>query len=130
MLSEDRIDQAIEAHTKWKREFVQAIQDGGDELTYEMVSADDRCGMGIWLQGDVAAKKSVLYERVKKLHRDLHLEAGRIFALANEGQSYEAMQAMEPNTPFARLSSSLRYALDQWRFKIRQATRGDPPKER
>jgi hypothetical protein len=121
MLSEDMIERVLGAHGKWKCEFAQAIRDASGELTVEEVSADDQCELGMWLQGADVPGKPVPYERVMKLHRDFHVEAGRVFALARAGQPYEAMQAMEPNTPFARLSGSLCYALDQWRFKIRRA---------
>lgn len=117
------IDRALGAHGEWKRRLAQAVQGAGDQLTIEMVSADDRCELGTWLRSEASAEIPLLCERVTKLHREFHLEAGRVLALAQGGQSYEAMQAMEPSSAFARLSGSLSYALEQWRFKIRRATR-------
>lgn len=126
-IQEDVIDKALRAHVEWKRRLAQAIRDAGGQLTVEVVSADDRCEFGTWLHNEVAAEPALLYEKVNLLHRDFHLEAGRVLALAKAGQCDEAMQAIAPDSAFARLSGSLCYAQDQWRFKIRRNTQSDVP---
>jgi hypothetical protein len=124
MEMEEAIGKALLVHGEWKRRLVQVIGKNGEGLSVEVVSSDDQCEFGKWLNLELGADIRSLpsYERAKKLHADFHREAGRVLTLAKNRQRFEAMAALDPVSEFARISGALTLTLDQWRFRTRRAT--------
>ena len=128
MLTEEAIDRALLAHGDWKRRLAQAIDRDGEGLSIQVVKSDDLCEFGLWLYRDLddSIKSLPIYERARQLHAEFHREAGRVLAMAQSKHRFEAKDAIEPDSQFARLSGALTLVLDKWRFRARKATQEFP----
>lgn len=111
-----QIRDAIGAHGAWKARLVDAIAKGTCPLTVAQAQADDACAFGKWLKGGPQLKVDggAHFEKVSKLHRDFHVCAGRILALALSGHGAEAAKLTMPGTDYAQLTGSLGLALMNW----------------
>jgi hypothetical protein len=89
---------AIDAHIKWKERLHDAITGAGDgELDPEMVSRDDQCVLGQWLNGVGGERYAQLpaFRDVRAKHIYFHLCAGKVLALARAGRREEAIAMLE-----------------------------------
>lgn len=89
---------AIDAHIKWKERLHDAITGAGDEaLDPEVVSRDDQCVLGEWLNGVGGERYAQLpaFRDVRAKHIYFHLCAGKVLALARAGRKDEAIAMLE-----------------------------------
>jgi hypothetical protein len=89
---------AIDAHVKWKERLHDAIAGSGqDELNMEMVSRDDQCVLGQWVNGIGGERFSALpaFQDVRAKHAHFHQCAGKVLALARVGRRQEAISMLE-----------------------------------
>lgn len=119
--SADPLRSAIAAHSDWKARLVLAIETGSRALSVATVRRSDQCLFGQWLHGTIstADRQSPHFETATALHATFHEHAADVLALAQQGRTREALDAIAPGTPFARISSELTSAIDTWRSNQR-----------
>jgi hypothetical protein len=109
------IIKAVSAHVLWTAKLKTAIYSGESSYSLPEVEADDRCELGKWLsQISAELKKSPHYAKTLELHHQFHGVAGRIFSLAINGRSTEALKATEANGDITKASASLVRELRAW----------------
>jgi hypothetical protein len=111
-----QITKAVSAHVMWTARLKAAIQSGESSYSLPEVEADDQCELGKWLKGPISPElhNSPHYAKTLELHQQFHRVAGRIFRLALNGKSSEALQAMEINGDFTKASTSVISELRAW----------------
>jgi hypothetical protein len=110
------IIKAVSAHVMWTAKLKTAIHSGESSSSLPEIEADDRCELGKWLKSEISPelKKSLHYAKTLELHHQFHLVAGRIFGLAINGKSTDALKALEASGDFTRASASLVGELQAW----------------
>jgi hypothetical protein len=110
------IIKAVSAHVMWTAKLRTAIHSGESSYSLPEIEADDRCELGKWLKSQIAPelKNSPHYANTLELHHQFHRVAGRIFGLAFNGQSTDALKAMEANGDLTKASASLVSELRAW----------------
>ena len=108
MDQKQKVDAAIEAHTKWITRLRVAIDNGTSEFQPAVVKTDNACEFGKWLYADfpAALKGSPLFNEIRDLHATFHANAGRILEQALAGKKAEAMKDLDSDSAFRK--SSLR----------------------
>ena len=89
---------AIDAHVKWKERLHDAIAGGSqEELSIDMVSRDDECSLGQWLNGVGGKRFGTLpaFRNVRERHAYFHKCAGKVLGLAKTGRKAEAIAMLE-----------------------------------
>jgi hypothetical protein len=121
MAYSDEIDKAIAAHGMWKQRLLEAITSGSSEFGVGQIQVDNRCDFGKWFYGlPPALRETDQDQKIQKLHAAFHREAARVLDLALKGRKDEAMQALSPGNPYARLTGQLTIALTQWKQILSQ----------
>lgn len=117
----DPLRNAIAAHSDWKARLVMAIEAGSSSLSVATVRRSDQCPFGQWLHGTISAtdRQSPHFETVKALHATFHQCAADVLELAQQSRRTEALDAIAPGEPFARVSAELTTAIDVWRTSRR-----------
>jgi hypothetical protein len=113
----DNIRSAMVAHSAWKARLKDAITSGKSDKTVADARADNLCDFGKWLRGpDItpAVKSTTSYTRAMDLHTKFHAEAARVLEIALQGKKDAALAAMEPGSPFSRVSAELVNVLTEW----------------
>jgi hypothetical protein len=110
------IIKAVSAHVMWSAKLKTAIHSGDSSYSLPEIEANDRCELGKWLKSQISPelKNSPHYTRALELHNQFHRVAGKIFGLAINGKSTEALKAIEANGDFAKASASLVSELRAW----------------
>jgi hypothetical protein len=111
-----QITKVVSAHVLWTAKFKAAIQSGESSYSLPEIEADDQCELGKWLKGPISSElhNSPHYAKTLELHRQFHRVAGRIFSLAINGKSTEALKAMDANGDITKASASLVSELRAW----------------
>jgi CheY-like chemotaxis protein len=106
---------AISAHVLWTAKLKAAIQSGESSYFLPEVEAD-QCELGKWLTSPISPElhNSPHYAKTLELHHHFHSEAGRILRIAIDGQSAEALKAMETNGEITKACASLVSELRAW----------------
>ena|ERR1700730_4112365 len=120
------ITKAVSAHVMWTAKFKTAIQSGESSYSLPEIEADDQCELGKWLKSPISPelKNSPHYAKTLELHHQFHGVAGRVFSLAINGKSTEALKAMEANGDITKASASLVSELRAWNKAIGPDERG------
>jgi hypothetical protein len=105
----EQVDAALAAHSQWKARLRSAITSGSSEFQVSVVSQDNQCAFGKWLYGEGKSSfpSPAEHEEVRALHAEFHREASRVLGLAVSGKAKEASLAMEPGSPFSKISGGL-----------------------
>jgi hypothetical protein len=105
-------DDAVAAHSEWKRKLYSYVQQPDHSLRADDVAADDRCVMGQWLKGE-AQKYSAFPEfaKLKAEHTRVHKAAADIVNRVNSGQDVSADLAIGGGSEFGRASSAVVLAI-------------------
>jgi len=105
----EQVNAAVAAHGQWKVRLRQAIATGNSEFDVRVVSQDNQCAFGKWLYGEGKSSfpSAAEHEEVRALHAEFHREASRVLGLAVSGKAKEASLAMEPGSPFSKISGGL-----------------------
>lgn len=113
----ENIDKAIAAHGAWKERLTSTIASGTSDFDPEVVKQPDKCEFGKWLYGDISAeaKDTDYYTKSVDLHAKFHIEAGKILALALQGEKADAEALMGDNSEFITLSATLIDLLNEWK---------------
>jgi hypothetical protein len=104
-----QIDAAIVAHSQWITQLKIAIEDGTSKFDPDIVMADNHCEFGKWLYDDfpTAAKKGASFELIRETHAAFHRNAATILRLALTGNRAAAVEQMNLQGEFMRLSGRL-----------------------
>lgn len=110
------INKAIVSHSTWKIRLKKSIQTQTSEFDVEYIRSTQNCEFGRWLSDTKTSLQSdEAYPQVIALHQELHEETARITSLALAGRVSEAQDAIEPGSPYAKISSKLTIALMAWK---------------
>jgi hypothetical protein len=108
---------AITAHSAWTTRLKAAIASRKLDIPVGTVKVDNQCQFGKWLYGEQLSaeeKQTDNYRTVKQLHAQFHEAASKIAQLAISGQEAAAESAMNTGSDYARVSSALTAALNNW----------------
>ncbi len=105
----EKIDEAVSAHTYWFIQLRVAIIEGNSQFKPEIVRTDNNCDFGKWLYGDFPRETvgTALFESIRNLHAEFHVEAARILELAITGKKDEALALLESDSKIRKCSMAL-----------------------
>jgi hypothetical protein len=119
MVTKQAIDDALAAHSLWRKRLQDAIATGTSEFKPDTVKTDNNCQFGKWLNGlSGEDRKSADYSSIKALHADFHRIAGEVLELALSAKKAEAAKKIEPNSDYQNATGKLVIALHGWRAKL------------
>ena len=114
MTIHEQIVKAIGAHGMWKARLLKAIDAGASDIKVADARLDNQCDFGKWLHAATDGKGSPHYEKCRQLHRDFHLAASKVLALALSNKKTEATHAMGADSEFVGISAALTQAMLEW----------------
>jgi hypothetical protein len=107
IMRKERFDEAILAHSSWKKRLKKAIEAAGsDELRLKEAKDSHNCPFGQWLHSE-ASKKLPHRTELITLHDEFHREAERVLQLALQGKKGEAAGLTALGSPFSQLTAKL-----------------------
>ena len=88
------LNRAVLAHTKWK-ERIRELIGHGKPIDKTTASADDKCDLGRWMQGEGAVLAHTQeFAELQTEHRRFHSCVGALIGLVEKGKIEEARQSM------------------------------------
>ena len=114
-------DEAVMAHSRWKRKLRDALAKDGSSLRPNDVSFDHKCELGVWIYGEGANYSGLPeYTRLKYEHARFHAAAAEIIRKANSGEF--AIEDIQPcaNSEFSSASSAVVIALMSMKKRLSQ----------
>lgn len=119
MSFQDEIAKAIGAHGVWKMRLKTAIDLGKADAQAVDVAKDNVCAFGQWLYGSAippAAKASMDYSTVRRLHADFHKCAAKVIECVGTGDKAKAGAMLDGE--YHKVSSELTTALMKWKGSV------------
>jgi|CZKR01.1.fsa_nt_gi hypothetical protein len=105
-------DEAVAAHSKWKRRMRRSLAKHDGELNPAEVALDHKCVLGEWIYGEGASYCSLAeYAKLKYEHDRFHKVAAELIQRANSGESIDAELAPCSNSEFSTSSSAVIIAI-------------------
>lgn len=105
-------DQAISAHSNWKRTLRCFLAKGDCAVRPADVSVDHKCALGQWIYGEGAGYRSLPeFTKLKYEHARFHMLAAEVVRKANSGTSIEAELEPCSNSEFSISSSAIVIAI-------------------
>ncbi|MCK5716965.1 MAG: CZB domain-containing protein [Thiomargarita sp.] len=99
-------DEAILAHSNWKKHLDAAIKTGESEFTVDVAGDCQHCKLGKWLESP-QGQNLPNYDDLHSLHQNFHQEASHILKFALEGNQSVASPMIASGSEFSLLSSKL-----------------------
>ena len=119
MVSKESIDNALNAHSKWKARLLEAIKESKSDFKVEEVQKDNACEFGKWLYSLPESDKRIADElEIKELHANFHKVAASILGLAVKGSKNLAMAKMEFGGDYGKTTGKLVFALTKWKDRL------------
>lgn len=90
--------EAIDSHIRWKGRLQAYINgDSKEDLKVEIVSRDDQCTLGHWINGIGGERfgQSPVFAVVRSRHASFHRCAGEVLAVAQQGDKAKALHMLE-----------------------------------
>ncbi|MCK9382059.1 MAG: CZB domain-containing protein [Sulfuritalea sp.] len=90
--------EAIDSHIKWKGRLQTYIKgDSKEDLKVEVVSRDDQCTLGHWLNGIGGERFGQMpaFSVVRSRHAQFHRCAGEVLSIAQQGEKAKALHMLE-----------------------------------
>jgi CheY-like chemotaxis protein len=106
IISRERFDEVILAHSQWKRRLKKAIETGVSDLNPQEAKDYHNCSFGQWLYSK-DSKKLPHHLELLEMHRKFHEEAAMILQLALQGAKVEAMERVALGSQFNQLTAKL-----------------------
>ena len=113
-----KIDEAIYAHSRWKVQLRNIIQNGQSDMPLSVIRNPHECRFGEWLDSNKDAKNSSYYQQVKVIHAEFHEEAAEVAKLALCGLVEEANEKMDMGSKFSEISAKLVNLLAEWKDSL------------
>jgi Chemoreceptor zinc-binding domain len=112
-------DEAISAHSSWKRKLRLYLSKPDHSLTVADVAADDRCKLGEWIAGD-GRKYSSLPEFaiLRDQHTRFHKAAQDIVSRADRGENISEELVPGSNSEFSQATATVIRALIDMKKKV------------
>jgi hypothetical protein len=105
-------DQAVSAHSNWKRQFRLRLQNHDGGLSLADVSSDDKCDLGQWIHGEGASYSSLPeYTKLKYEHARFHTLVANVVRKANAGDSVVDLLQPCSSSDFSAASSAVVLAI-------------------
>jgi len=114
-------DEAVDAHSKWKRMLRQTLAKRDHSLRPSEVGLDHKCVLGQWIYSE-GARHSALPEftKLKYEHARFHQAAAEITRRANAGDSIEAEIEPCANSEFSMASAAMILAIIAMKERLLQ----------
>lgn len=101
----------LQAYAEWSARLREYIY-GAGKLDAETVARDDACDLGLWLAEAAAPVRALdAFAEVDRLHKEFHVQAGRVVELVDRGRRFEAEQLAGTHGELRRSSIALARAL-------------------
>lgn len=123
MTSQQEIDRAIDAHTRWTAQLRDAIHHCSCSTPLEVIQSDNQCEFGRWLYSDTITpteKAAPRFKIVQKLHAEFHRTAARVAELALAGRQADASKMLQENGEYNVISRKLINAMQDWKKIFRR----------
>ena len=105
-------DEAVAAHSAWKRRLSAYIAKRDDSLNADEVSQDRKCSLGRWIYGEgVRYCGMPAFAALKKEHALFHCAAANVIRKADSGQSVPEELAVGSGSEFMSASSKVVLAI-------------------
>jgi len=105
-------DQAVAAHSSWKRKLAAYLKERDGSLKASDASSDDKCPLGQWIYGEGGKFVSLPeFSTLKREHARFHKAVGDVIRRANSGQPVSEEMAIGSNSEFTSASSAVVMAL-------------------
>jgi hypothetical protein len=105
-------DQAVAAHTAWKKKLASYLDKHDGSLKPADVSPDNKCPLGQWIYGEGSRhSKLAEYSTLKKEHAHFHNVAADVVGRADAGRSTKEETALGSNSEFGKASSAVVLAI-------------------
>jgi hypothetical protein len=105
-------DDAVSAHSNWKRELRCFLAKGNCSLRPADVSVDHKCALGQWIYGEGARYRSFPeFTKLKYEHARFHMLAAEVVRRANAGTLIDAELEPCSNSEFSISSSAIVIAI-------------------
>jgi hypothetical protein len=119
MITKEMIDNALTAHSQWKKRLLEAIESGQSIFKPEIIRNDNSCEFGKWLYSLSEVDRLDLdYRIIKSLHSDFHKVAGEVLSMAMSGSRNEAQNKISNTGEFGEITGKLLNALQMWKNKL------------
>ena len=105
MITEEKLQKAIAAHSSWKGRLRTAVSAGKFDAPPATVRVDNLCDFGKWLYGaelTLEEKQTEHYRKVKQLHAEFHKHAAQVVEFVTSGQKNKAEEALGMQGEFPR----------------------------
>ncbi|OQW90328.1 MAG: hypothetical protein BWK79_20255 [Beggiatoa sp. IS2] len=117
-MHKERFNEAILAHSNWKKRLKKAIETGNMELTLNEAGDSNNCSFGQWLHSK-GARALPNRSELLELHRTFHEEAANILQLAVvQNLKTEAMERIAIGSRFGQLTAELVNRLAEIRDRL------------
>ena len=105
-------DQAIAAHSIWKRKLTQYLGHQDGSLKASEVGMDNKCALGQWIHGE-GSKFSTLpeFSTLKGEHARFHKAVAEVLKKVESGQPVTEAVELGPKSAFAVASSAVVLAI-------------------
>jgi nitrogenase subunit NifH len=104
-------DQAIVAHSTWKRKLVLYIATPDHSLKVAEVGADNKCELGQWIAGDGSKYSSLPeFKTLREEHAHFHKAAADVIQKADSGQQLTT-EDLGPRSKFGAASAAVVMAI-------------------
>lgn len=105
-------DEAVSAHSNWKRELRGFLAKGECNLHPADVSVDHKCALGQWIYGEGAPYRSLPeFTKLKYEHTRFHMLAAEVVRNANSATAIDAELEPCANSEFSKSSSAIVIAI-------------------
>ncbi len=105
-------DQAVAAHTAWKRKLAKYLDKPDGSLEPLAVSVDDACPLGQWIYSMGATLSDFPeYSALRSHHARFHRAAADVVHCANSGQSVDERITIGSQSEFTMASSAVVLAI-------------------
>ena len=111
-------DEAVAAHSDWKRKLRSYIQKPDHSLKVIEVGAHDRCKLGQWIAGEGRKYASLQeYAKLQAEHTRFHKAAAEVIERADRGQNVAQEVTLGANSEFGKASGAVVMALMEMKRK-------------
>ena len=114
------LNQAILAHSNWKKKLKEHI-DGGTQINTETLSKDDQCDLGKWILGEGKKHQSLsAFADLKAKHTKFHTVAANVARKAQSCSREEAHKMLDMTSEFGHASADVINALADLKTSLGQ----------
>jgi hypothetical protein len=112
-------DEAIAAHSDWKRKLGSYLQKPDHSLKADDVAANDKCPLGKWIASE-GHKHSTMsaFAKLDTEHTRFHKAAADVIRRADKGENTAAEVVLGAHSEFGAASSSVVRAIMEMKQKV------------